>query len=103
MIRVKQIRPLKLRGSTPLSRVMAKPAMRFAFAGAVSLVITVLLFLFMIYITENFNRGSSIESEILFELDTAVVEENRRNERIRVQPPPDLAEELQTPDLQDVE
>ena len=79
---------------------MARPALRFIFAGIISIVITFMLFLFMIYITENFNKYSSMDSELVFDLETTTLEHEARDKRIRVQPPPELEEELETPDLQ---
>lgn len=102
MIRVKKTRPVKVRRSTAFSRFLSRPVVRFGFAGFMSIIITFLLFIFMMYITQNFTKGSSIASQMLFDLNMVDMPEKRQSRRVRVQRPPEVADEPATQEYMEI-
>ena len=66
-----------------------------------SVIITFLLFIFMMYITQNFTKGSSIASQMLFDLDMVDMPDKKPHHRVRVQRPPEIADEPALPELSD--
>ena len=95
MIRFHRTQPLKLRGSTPLTRFLARPLVRFGIAGGLSVVISFLLLLFMMYISQNFSR-SSMESQILYDLEM-VKQQNQAQPRNVLPPKPPGLDEVTEP------
>lgn len=99
MIRVNKVPPLKLRRSTAFSRFLARPIVRFGIAGFTSLIITLLLFIFMMYITQNFTKGSSMASQMLFDLNMTNIQDKEPPGRIRVPRPAEIADEPAKPEF----
>ena len=67
-----------------------------------SVIITFLLFIFMMYITQNFTKGSSIASQMLFDLDMVDMPDKKPHRRVRVQRPPEIADDPVRPEYSNV-
>lgn len=102
MLDFKPKRKLKVKKSTPLSRLLSKPVVRFSVAGLVSLLVTLLLFIFMNYLLGNFDKYAENITERLFSLHLTRVDQDAggsdRIQRIqRPAEPPELPEQLALP------
>ena len=102
MIRFTKTKPLKLRKSTVVTRFLARPVVRFGLAGLLSIIITVLLFTFMMYITHFFPGYKSFSSRVLYSLKTVTLPEPKYP-RQRVQRPLPVPDEPGTLLQQDMQ
>ena len=100
MIRIKKTRPIKLRRSTAFTRFLGSPAVRYSIAGFLSIFISFMLLLFMMYITHSFTNGSSMASQILFDLETVKLQKQDQQRRVRVQRPPGIDDIEEPPALE---
>ena len=103
MIRINKTPPPKLHRNTAFSRFLARPAIRFGIAGFMSFIITFLLFIFMMYITQNFTSGSSMASQMLFDLEMVDMRDKQPPGRVRVPRPAGIAETPEIPGLTDIQ
>ena len=93
VIKAKKIPPLIIREITPFDRIMGNPFLRFGLAGLSAIVITFFLFIFMIFITQNFDKYSDMASESLFSLNMVEFQNNGNKRRVRVQPPEEVQDQ----------
>jgi len=100
MIRIKQTRPIKIRRSTAFTRFLGSPAVRYGIAGFLSIFISFLLLLFMMYITHNFTNGSSMASQMVFDLETVNLQNQEQQRRVPVQRPPGIDDIEEPPVLE---
>jgi hypothetical protein len=80
----KKIRPLVIKEETSLSTAMSNPFLRYGIAGLSACIITLCLFIFMIFITGRFNKYSDNTSETIFTLQSIVLSDpDARPERVQ--------------------
>lgn len=103
MLRFNKTPPLKLRRSTVITRFLARPVVRYGIAGFLSIFISLLLLLFMMYITHNFANNSSMASQILFDLETVKQQDQGQQRRVRVQRPSGIEDVEEPPGLEQTE
>lgn len=103
MIDFKPKRILKVKKSTPLSRLLSNSAARFTVAGFLSVLVTLLLFIFMNYLLGNFDKYAQTITEKLFSLQlvsTDKVSGTRDQSGNRIQRIPRPVEPPEQPVLQ---